>query len=212
VVAWNEATVQILGIGTDFAIGNIEGAVSVLPERGTLPAKVKVAASKPETMEFSFEVSLPAMDKKLRCSGVLLASEWDVKFYRWPAAGPKTPPAKWDEVLASPAVYQTKLPALDFRWEMGGPENVASDYFATIATTELELPPGEWEISTVSDDGIRVYVDDRLAIDNWTWHGPTRDVARTPIHGGKHSVRIEHFEIDGWAQLQFIVRRAKKAG
>jgi hypothetical protein len=81
---------------------------------------------------------------------------------------------------------------------------------SAIATTELELPPGEWQISTVSDDGIRVYVDDQLVIDNWTWHGPTRDVARSLIHGGKHSVKVEHFEIDGWAQRQFIVRRMKK--
>jgi hypothetical protein len=68
---------------------------------------------------------------------------------------------------------------------MGGPEHVAGDYFATLAATDLELPTGEREISTMSDDGIGVYVDDRPVIDNWTWHGPTRDAAQPPIQGGK---------------------------
>ena len=76
-----------------------------------------------------------------------------------------------------------------------------------MAETTLELPEGEWEITTVSDDGVRVFVDGEKVLENWTHHGPTEDRAVVSLAAGKHRIRVEHFEIDGWAWLAFRIER-----
>jgi hypothetical protein len=55
------------------------------------------------------------------------------------------------------------------------------DRFGTIAETKLNVPAGRWKVSTTSDDGVRVWMDDKLVIDNWTWHVPTVDSTEITI-------------------------------
>jgi hypothetical protein len=58
----------------------------------------------------------------------------------------------------------------------------------------------------MSDDGIRVWLDDRLVIDDWTWHGPTAHDYEFTIDEAKSiDIRIEHFELDGYALLTLDV-------
>jgi alpha-L-fucosidase len=58
-------------------------------------------------------------------------------------------------------------------------------------------------VNTASDDGIRVWLDDRLVIDDWTWHAPKRQHADFDIEQGREvKLRIEYFELDGHAVLQ----------
>lgn len=63
-----------------------------------------------------------------------------------------------------------------------------------------------WEFATLSDDGVRVTADGRTIIDNWTWHGPTRDTGTFDL-SEDHAVEIvvEHFEIDGYAALELSI-------
>jgi len=91
-----------------------------------------------------------------------------------------------------------------------------SNYFGTIANTTLRLPPGRWRISTLSDDGVRVIVNDHTILENWTHHGPTRDSAdfdiplklnpdrstATPL---PTRITVEHFELDGYAVLELQI-------
>ena len=46
-------------------------------------------------------------------------------------------------------------------------------------------------------------MNDEQVIERWTHHGPTEDVAEVDLEGGRHTFRIEHFEITGWAWLTF---------
>jgi hypothetical protein len=72
-----------------------------------------------------------------------------------------------------------------------------------VAKTSLVLPSGRWRLTTLSDDGIRVVVGGRTRIENWTWHGPTRDEAVfEQRETGEVELRVEHFEIDGYAVLR----------
>ena len=105
---------------------------------------------------------------------------------------------------------------------MGGPgEGFPADHFGTIAQTTIPMPVGDWRIRTVSDDGVRVWVNDELVIDNWTWHAPTEDVGLFTIEGGDAAsgplsattspsdvhFRVEHFELDGYAQLTLAIEK-----
>ncbi|HVC93095.1 MAG TPA: right-handed parallel beta-helix repeat-containing protein [Pirellulales bacterium] len=203
-VFWNEAELRVLGPEVKYQIKEIEGGVNVTPLGGTLPAVLRVTAPDRKLREFSFIVELPERGESLPVRGLLLFADWDVKFYGWKGVGPQKPPADWDEVLDGPVLEERKLGKLDFAWGGGAPsDKVPADHFATVSTTDLELPAGRYELRTVSDDGVRVSIDGRLAIDNWTWHPPVMDRAEVDLEQGPHAIRIEHFEIDGVAQLQF---------
>jgi hypothetical protein len=77
---------------------------------------------------------------------------------------------------------------------------LGQDHFGMIARTRLPLAKGVWELSTLSDDGVRVSLDDKSVIENWTWHGPTRDTARLELAADKTvDIVVEHFQIDGYA-------------
>ncbi|HLB75371.1 MAG TPA: PA14 domain-containing protein, partial [Sedimentisphaerales bacterium] len=74
------------------------------------------------------------------------------------------------------------------------------------AKTRLPLSAGKWEFATLSDDGIRLAVDGRAIIDNWTWHGPTRDTGTFELQTDKTvEIAVEHFEIDGYAVLELKI-------
>jgi hypothetical protein len=83
---------------------------------------------------------------------------------------------------------------------------VPADHFATLATAQIELPAGKYDVRTTSDDGVRLWIDGKPVIENWTWHGPTEDRAEVRLEKGSHTLRLEHFEIDGVAQLQLTLR------
>ena len=79
-----------------------------------------------------------------------------------------------------------------------------NNYFATIATGRLTLPPGEYTLELTTDDGARVEVDGKRVIDEWHYQGPTSYTVK--IKGGTHNLKVEHFQIDGYAALKVVIR------
>ncbi len=83
------------------------------------------------------------------------------------------------------------------------------DRFGTIATTRVTLPAGAaHEVRTRSDDGIRVWMDGDVVIDDWTWHAPREHAHVIPASERARTVelRVEHFELDGYAVLSLAIR------
>lgn len=61
---------------------------------------------------------------------------------------------------------------------------------------------GTWSVSTVSDDGVRLWVDGRLVIDNWTDHGPTTNTSPAlTLTAGLHDFALQYYENTSAAQL-----------
>ena len=130
---------------------------------------------------------------------------WEVKFFRWDAKeDPRENAGNWSKITNRPPVEIAATNSIDFRWGAGAPsEKVGSDYFATVSIAPIELPSGKYRIRTISDDGIRVMIDGKKVIDDWTWHAPKANDAEIDLADGKHDLQIDHFEIDGFAQLQW---------
>lgn len=58
---------------------------------------------------------------------------------------------------------------------------------------------------TVSDDGIRLWVNNVLLVDNWTNHGATENSATIALVGGqKYDVKIEYYQGTGFAASKFL--------
>ena len=116
--------------------------------------------------------------------------------------------------LLGPCDLHAAVPALtrtdslvDFDWGNGSPgEGVPADGFSVRWTGSVRLPQdGKYTFYTVSDDGIRLWVDDYLVIDSWTDHGTTENQGQIELWGGRpHPIRIEFYENTGAAVAKLL--------
>ena len=81
-------------------------------------------------------------------------------------------------------------------------ERVGRSFIGLRAETEVELPAGRYELMVLSDDGVRVVVDGRTALERWDWHGPTVDRAVLELGSGTHHFELEYFQIEGALELR----------
>ncbi|CAN5482130.1 hypothetical protein BH11ARM2_BH11ARM2_07530 [soil metagenome] len=132
---------------------------------------------------------------------------WNVKFYPWDPKGQD--PRENDAWRSNPPLTEMTANGLDFAGYGKFAPKVPGTYFATVAESEIDLPKGDWELKTTTDDGMRVFVDGRKVIDAWKYQGPTDYAA--PLTGGKHKLRVEHFQIDGYATLRLTLVPASPA-
>lgn len=206
-----KATLQALGAKGKYKVKNVKGDVKVDPMEGELPGQLTVSTAKPGLHPFTLTVAMP--DKEVTAQGALLVADWDVKFFKWNKGvdDPREHPDRWKEIISGKPVFEKKYSTIDFKFGGGGPDrSVGHDYFGTVATTKLPLPAGKYKIWTVSDDGIRVWIDGKEVLADWTWHGPTERTAEVDLKAGSHDIRLEHFEIDGVSQLQLRIEPASK--
>jgi len=125
--------------------------------------------------------------------------EWRQKFYAWKDS---TELAAFTRL--TPVLERTS-PRLDYQWYRPQVAGLPRDNWAMVATATVTLGPGEYTLRTISDDGIRVFMDGKLVIDRWTVHESTVDTAR--IDAGKHELRVEFFQGDGWTELRVEILR-----
>lgn len=85
--------------------------------------------------------------------------------------------------------------AINFDWRGGSPApEIRADRFAIRWTTTLNLPPGRYAFTARADDGIRVWVNGRLIIDQWVVEAIQTTTAETPVTGGAVPVKVEYYE------------------
>lgn len=90
-------------------------------------------------------------------------------------------------------------PTLNTVWGAGGPSDVVGvDRFSARWTGTLDPPEtGQYTLITDSDDGVRVWVDGELVIDDWNGHFVTRNTALVSLVANQPvDLRVDYFEID----------------
>jgi hypothetical protein len=102
--------------------------------------------------------------------------------------------------LSGEPVVRTTTTAIDYDWGTGSPEpGVPSDHFSARWTAPVELSGGMYHFTATSDDGMRVWVDDKLVIDMWYDHPALTESTDVPLAEGGHTVRVEYYEDGGVA-------------
>ncbi len=115
-----------------------------------------------------------------------------------------------DSLNGEPALKRTDQ-QIDFHWGDGSyADSGPVDHFS-VRWTGYFLPRTEddYKFYTSADDGVRLYLDDALIIDDWRQHGETLDTYSTHLEGGKaHKIRLEYFENTGTATARFGIASA----
>ena len=54
--------------------------------------------------------------------------------------------------------------------------------------------PGRYDFALRSDDGSRLYIDEKLVINNDGTHAPVTEYGKVDLAGGSHSIRVSYFQ------------------
>jgi hypothetical protein len=96
-------------------------------------------------------------------------------------------------------------PTVNFDWGTGSPDpSIGVDTFSVRWTGQVETPFSQtYTFYTVSDDGVRLWVNGVLIIDNWTDHAPTENSGTITLSAGqRYSVQMDFYENGGGAVAQ----------
>jgi hypothetical protein len=200
------ATASLTGIATDDGLPSPPGALSTAWSRVSGPGTVTF--SSPSTLNSTASFSTAGTYVlRLTVSDSLLASTDDVtivatstslngltgQYFNDPGNGTHF------GTLVLTRVDST----VNFNWASGSPAvGVGVDNFSVRWTGRVEAPvTGSYQFSTVSDDGIRLWVNGQLVINNWTDHAPTTNTsaAIALTAGVRYTITLEFYERGGGA-------------
>src|SRR5215211_3474484 len=80
-------------------------------------------------------------------------------------------------------------------WGSGSPGlGVNTDSFTARWVGTFDFEASDYEFTVTSDDGIRLWVDGQLLIDQWKDQSPTTYMATKTMTAGAHQVKVEYYE------------------
>jgi len=93
---------------------------------------------------------------------------------------------------------------IDFIWNYDAPDPILPvDHFSVRWAGTPNFPnSGRYRFHTRTDDGVRLWVDGWLLIDQWHNQGMTEYTAEIELSAGQHDVEMEYYENVGWAGAQ----------
>ncbi len=139
--------------------------------------------------------------------------QWEVLFYSLDTAyhNPVKTNMLFSPLERKAPVKTEKVNKLDYAW-WGGIKAGEISYrqFLSIAEGKAKIPQGNYELSVTWDDAVRVYLDNKLILDEWK---PSRYSFDESPHkkiklklGGDHQFRVEHAELGGFAALSLKIK------
>ncbi len=186
------------------------------------PDYVEIDMGRPPVGASDFGMTLTIGDEGF-CVPDRFENQWHVKFYGWEEKkNDPTTKQGWETITKGSRLDELDLERLNFRRDRP-PYSSANhamspklqalgrvDYFAAVATREWDLPAGTYEIHTLFDDGIRVFVDDQKVVDESLTPGGGGGSTQIKLAGGKHRFRVEYWQSWGGARIKFSLRRVDR--
>ncbi len=192
--------------------GTVPGFVTIDVEPGRIGAtKVVLEYVGGDTVDYRGNVTKAGTPVRFGFERFNAPIDWTVRFYNWtnqtdPSVPTSVPePTGFAAAITGSPIHTLKTTSLDYASGGSFYPNGPRDKFATVAEGTFEIPAGEYVLDVTTDDGIRVWVDGKKVLESWQHQGPTPYAAELRL-GGKHTIKVEHFEISGYAALKVKVR------
>ncbi len=126
-----------------------------------------------------------------------------------PAPMPPSAASRWKaeyfnnvNLSGAPALVRNDY-NLNFNWGYGSPDpRIQVNHFSARWVQPVYFPGGTFRFFADTDDGVRIYVDDVLIIDQWKVTSGTVFTADRTLSRGTHIVRVEYFENTELAKIR----------
>ena len=110
--------------------------------------------------------------------------------------------------LAGTPIATSTVDRINYHFDGGLPQPPApglpAENFSIRWTGEVSVDKaGRYEVMTNTDDGVRVFVDQKQVIDDWTGHAAKTNTTTVDMKPGRHAVVVEYFQGGGGAVAQF---------
>jgi parallel beta-helix repeat protein len=203
---------RVLGPSGKWRVVSRRGIASLSTESGSVGDTVAVIPKSDSTgdweltLEYTGRATVSPLGAELGAGRPYIFSysrfephiEWTARFLKW-ADSTSDPRLHPERIGTLDSILTLHLPRLDYEGYAALPGLPRED-FVIDARGSVELPPGEYTLRTISDDGIRVWVDGSLVIDHFAPHESAVDFAA--LTGGRHEVRVLYYQGDGWYELR----------
>jgi parallel beta-helix repeat protein len=210
---------RVLGPAGEWKIASVRGATAE-PSEGRVPGAITVTPAAGTRIDYDVRLTYrgaavtgPRGERVnagqpyvFAYSRFFVPADWQVRFYAFDEdARPDRNPDAFARVLSGAPLKTERRDRLDFMSGRAIADGIPADRVAVVAEAAIDLPPGRYTVRTISDDGIRVWMDDERIIDRWTPHESAIDTV--PVTGGKRRFKVEYYEIGGFAELRFEILR-----
>ena len=107
------------------------------------------------------------------------------------------------DLSGTPAVVRDDY-TVNFKWGTDAPATgLPPDGFSVRWSRQVSFQAGTYRFYAISDDGVRVWLDGTLIIDEWRDATNLAHTARREVGAGDHTLRIEYYENAGTAHIIF---------
>ena len=117
--------------------------------------------------------------------------------------------------LSGAPKLQRKDAQINFDWHQGSPAaEIPTDHFSVRWTGTIGpvVKSGDYMLQSLSDDGVRVWLDSKLVIDKWVPSDHVVNQARVSMEAGKtYSIKVEYYEGEGEAAVGLGLRSIEVA-
>ena len=210
---------RVVGPAGEWTTASVRGA-TVEPVTGVVPGIIVVTPMKGSIVDYDVRltyrgaaVTAPRGDSvaagtpyTFGYSRFFVPIDWHVRYFSFDdASRPDSAPDAFSRITSGTPIKSDSRDRLDYMSGRAIADGVPPDRVALTADGDVDLPSGRYTIRTISDDGIRVFVDGTRVIDRWTEHESALDTA--PVAAGRHHLRVEYFELTGFAELRVEILR-----
>lgn len=108
------------------------------------------------------------------------------------------------ELKGTPTVVRQDA-VIDFEWKREAPASgVTADNFSVRWTGKIALEAGTYRFKALADDGVRLWIDGILVIDEWK-DGSARELTGTiGVAKGEHTVKLEYYDRSYDARIRLL--------
>ncbi len=171
---------------------------------GTVPSKISYIYNSPLEIEKSTRIKARAYKKDLNPSSIVEvkydfvdSTKNGIIWELYLGAFKKIPEFDKINPVARGKTYQFKLNKIEL------PKyNFALRFYSSIEINKS----GEYDFYTSSNDGSKLYIDNKLVVDNDGEHGPKQLSGNVFLNKGKHAIRVEYFQSGGSKSLSVYYR------
>ena len=152
-------------------------------------------------------------------NGAVVFTPWPTQFNGWEARyyvgmQPQSLTGPLLDLPGQPAlVMDVPDPGMDWPAGSGAPQTMGLGSAAWSAqfTKQFQPDAGSYDLSVSADGGVRVWIDNLLAINKWDATSAHTEQYNTDLDGYSHTVRIQYESASGTSKLTFSLARRDAA-